>query len=167
MHPPAAAAEGRPRGKNIERAFGLGGAELPAVALESQPGDAVVFIQTLKHAAYGGRSRRRMFTINCTLACTCRHFLDLCVLLPVLIDGGHARCALTRTIVSPPSDNGAAEEAVLRSELENTHAAAYRTDVYEGAMLETAGPGRRVHLAAVGPPPPSVRDDRRGEGGGE
>lgn len=45
--------------------------------------------------------------------------------------------------------NGAAEEAVLRSEIKNIHAAAYRTDVYEGAMLKTASPARMVHLQAL------------------
>jgi hypothetical protein len=44
---------------------------------------------------------------------------------------------------------GAEEEAVLRSELKHTHSAAYRTEVYEGAMLRTAGPRRMVHLAPV------------------
>jgi ectoine hydroxylase-related dioxygenase (phytanoyl-CoA dioxygenase family) len=40
--------------------------EIPSVALESSPGDVVVFIQACKHASFGGTSRRRMFTINCT-----------------------------------------------------------------------------------------------------
>jgi hypothetical protein len=38
--------------------------ELPAVALETQPGDVVCFNHNLKHAAFGGGERRRMFTMN-------------------------------------------------------------------------------------------------------
>lgn len=44
--------------------FGLHGRDLPAVALETNPGDLVLFNHNTKHAAYGGSSRRRMFTIN-------------------------------------------------------------------------------------------------------
>ncbi|MDX1931423.1 MAG: phytanoyl-CoA dioxygenase family protein [Capsulimonadales bacterium] len=44
--------------------WGLRGDDLPAVALETFPGDIVVFHHNLKHAAFGGGSRRRMFTIN-------------------------------------------------------------------------------------------------------
>jgi hypothetical protein len=46
--------------------LGITGAEVPAIALESQPGDVVVFNQNTKHSAWGGGTRRRMFTINCT-----------------------------------------------------------------------------------------------------
>jgi len=46
--------------------MGITGAEVPAIALESQPGDVVVFNQNTKHGAWGGGTRRRMFTINCT-----------------------------------------------------------------------------------------------------
>ena len=101
-------------GSSIEGTFGLAPGLLPSVAIESQPGDVVVFIQTCKHAAFGGNSRRRMFTINCTLPY-----------------------------------NGVEEEKVLRREIKNIHAASYRKDVYEGAMLETATPQRMVHLAAL------------------
>ena len=44
--------------------LGISGRDVPAVALESQPGDMVMFNQDLKHASYGGGTRRRMFTIN-------------------------------------------------------------------------------------------------------
>ena len=44
--------------------FGLHGRDLPAVALETNPGDVVLFNHNTKHAAFGGGSRRRMFTIN-------------------------------------------------------------------------------------------------------
>ena len=45
--------------------WGVEGAGVPALALESEPGDVVVFNHNLKHAAFGGGTRRRMFTINC------------------------------------------------------------------------------------------------------
>ena len=43
---------------------GVTGQDMPAVALETQPGDMLMFNQDLKHASFGGGSRRRMFTIN-------------------------------------------------------------------------------------------------------
>ena len=51
--------------KQSEEAWGLQGKDVPAVALEIEPGDIVVFQHNLKHAAFGGGERRRMFTINC------------------------------------------------------------------------------------------------------
>ena len=45
--------------------WGLAGDQVPAVALEIVRGDIVVFQHNLKHAAFGGGGRRRMFTINC------------------------------------------------------------------------------------------------------
>ena len=47
--------------------WGIGGADVPAMALETNPGDVVIFNQGTKHSAWGGGKRRRMFTINCTL----------------------------------------------------------------------------------------------------
>jgi hypothetical protein len=44
--------------------FGLRGDEVPAMALETTPGDLVLFDHRLKHAAFGGGKRRRMFTLN-------------------------------------------------------------------------------------------------------
>ncbi len=44
--------------------WGLRGADVPAVALETTPGDIVVFQHNLKHAAFGGGGWRRMFTVN-------------------------------------------------------------------------------------------------------
>ena len=44
--------------------WNMTGPELPAVALETQPGDLVCFNHNTKHAAFGGSSRRRMFTMN-------------------------------------------------------------------------------------------------------
>ena len=49
---------------------GLPGDRIPAVALASRPGDLVLFTQALKHSAWGGGTRRRMFTINYTRAIT-------------------------------------------------------------------------------------------------
>jgi len=45
--------------------WGMEGAEIPAVAFETQPGDVVCFNHNIKHAAFGGGTRRRMFTMNC------------------------------------------------------------------------------------------------------
>jgi hypothetical protein len=51
--------------------LGISGAEVPAIALESRPGDVVLFNQNLKHSSWGGGKRRRMFTLNVTA-----HFAD-------------------------------------------------------------------------------------------
>lgn len=50
--------------------LGIHGSQVPAIALESNPGDVVVFNQNTKHSAWGGSNRRRMFTINCTACYT-------------------------------------------------------------------------------------------------
>jgi hypothetical protein len=52
--------------KDLDGNLGLAGHQVPAIALNSQPGDVVVFNQALKHSSWGGSNRRRMFTINCT-----------------------------------------------------------------------------------------------------
>lgn len=52
--------------RQIPDTWGMEGDELPAFALETSPGDVAVFNHNLKHAAFGGSSRRRMFTINCS-----------------------------------------------------------------------------------------------------
>jgi Phytanoyl-CoA dioxygenase (PhyH) len=44
--------------------WNVAGQELPAVALETQPGDLLCFNHNTKHAAFGGSKSRRMFTIN-------------------------------------------------------------------------------------------------------
>ena len=44
--------------------FHLPPAEVPCCALESNPGDVVFFSHQLWHASFGGRSGRRMFTLN-------------------------------------------------------------------------------------------------------
>jgi len=51
---------------NPQENLGITADQVPAIALESNPGDVVVFNQTTKHSSWGGSSRRRMFTINCT-----------------------------------------------------------------------------------------------------
>lgn len=52
--------------RNAPETLGIGGDQVPAIALASNPGDVVVFNQNTKHSAWGGGNRRRMFTINCT-----------------------------------------------------------------------------------------------------
>ncbi|MFP6646065.1 MAG: phytanoyl-CoA dioxygenase family protein [Candidatus Latescibacterota bacterium] len=50
-----------------ESLFGVAPDEFPgSVALEADPGDVVIFNHDLYHASFGGGSRRRMFTMNCT-----------------------------------------------------------------------------------------------------
>ncbi|MBV7332023.1 phytanoyl-CoA dioxygenase family protein [Chloroflexi bacterium TSY] len=52
--------------QHSQELLGIHGSDVPAVALETNPGDVVVFNQNTKHSAWGGGKRRRMFTINCT-----------------------------------------------------------------------------------------------------
>jgi len=47
-----------------ERPLRVSGRDLPAVAIENTPGDLVCFDHRIKHAAFGGSQRRRMFTTN-------------------------------------------------------------------------------------------------------
>ena len=44
--------------------FGAEGSDIPSFPLESQPGDVVFFNQNLWHSAFGGKTGRRMFTMN-------------------------------------------------------------------------------------------------------
>jgi hypothetical protein len=44
--------------------FSVKGCDIPAVALDINPGDVVVFNHNIKHASFGGSGWRRMFTIN-------------------------------------------------------------------------------------------------------
>ena len=47
--------------------FGVSPTEFPgSIAVETNPGDIVIFNHDLYHASFGGGSRRRMFTMNCT-----------------------------------------------------------------------------------------------------
>ena len=52
--------------RHSQEKWGVSGAEVPAMALETNPGDVVVFNFATKHSAWGGGQRRRMFTINTT-----------------------------------------------------------------------------------------------------
>ena len=52
------------RSNKTEEVWDMGGSEVPAVALESEPGDLVMFNHCLKHSSWGGGTRRRMFTLN-------------------------------------------------------------------------------------------------------
>ena len=52
---------------------------MPAVALETQPGDLAIFDHGTKHSAWGGSDRRRMFTVIFTSRHTgeqLRHFQE-------------------------------------------------------------------------------------------
>lgn len=51
-------------GKNWNSDFGVHGRDIPASALETQPGDLAIFNHNTKHASFGGNSKRRMFTLN-------------------------------------------------------------------------------------------------------
>ena len=37
---------------------------MPAYAIESEPGDLLMFNHKIKHSSWGGSDRRRMFTLN-------------------------------------------------------------------------------------------------------
>lgn len=50
--------------------WGIEQSAVPAIALESQPGDVVAFNHNLMHASFGGSTRRRMFTLNNCAHCT-------------------------------------------------------------------------------------------------
>lgn len=52
--------------RNSQEEWDMHGPDIPALALETNPGDVVLFNHNLKHAAFGGSPRRRMFTINCS-----------------------------------------------------------------------------------------------------
>lgn len=49
----------------VEKTWGMHGRDVPCVALETKPGDVVLFNHNTKHSAFGGSARRRMFTMNC------------------------------------------------------------------------------------------------------
>jgi hypothetical protein len=53
--------------RESEEQWGICGSEVPAMVLETHPGDVVVFNQGTKHSTWGGGDRRRMFTFNCTV----------------------------------------------------------------------------------------------------
>lgn len=47
-----------------EEQLGIHGDEVPAIALETRPGDLLMFNHRIKHSSWGGSSKRRMFTMN-------------------------------------------------------------------------------------------------------
>ena len=47
-----------------EELWNIHGSEVPALALETQPGDLLMFNHNIKHSSFGGSARRRMFTMN-------------------------------------------------------------------------------------------------------
>ncbi len=52
------------RDNRNEDVWDVRGRDLPAVALETVPGDLLMFNHKIKHASFGGGTSRRMFTIN-------------------------------------------------------------------------------------------------------
>lgn len=52
------------RAESSLKPFATDGPGVPSFPLESQPGDVVFFNQNLWHAAFGGKTGRRMFTMN-------------------------------------------------------------------------------------------------------
>jgi Phytanoyl-CoA dioxygenase (PhyH) len=53
-----------PRGDADESPYGMDGSDIPYFPLDSRPGDVVFFNQGVYHASYGGKTGRRMFTLN-------------------------------------------------------------------------------------------------------
>jgi hypothetical protein len=72
------------RVRDSEEAFGIYGSEMPAVSLDSDPGDVVVFHHTTLHASYGGSDGRRMFTLNMSSRYDPAHLEDLAKYVGVL-----------------------------------------------------------------------------------
>lgn len=44
--------------------WAIAGRDIPCMALETKPGDVLVFNHRVKHASFGGSTSRRMFTLN-------------------------------------------------------------------------------------------------------
>ena len=66
-HPQHPVRTGKISTNNTQELYGCLPSELPGVeALETTPGDLVIFNHDTWHAAYGGGNRRRMFTMNLT-----------------------------------------------------------------------------------------------------
>ena len=60
--------------RHSQESWGIAGRDVPAVALETTPGDLILFDHNIKHAAFGGSNRRRMFTINLS-----QHYAEECL----------------------------------------------------------------------------------------
>jgi Phytanoyl-CoA dioxygenase (PhyH) len=71
---------------NSIKNWGMAPNEVPSLAMESMPGDVVVFNHNLKHSAFGGGKARRMFTIN-----TCQRMAPDDVPMLKSYIGNHAR----------------------------------------------------------------------------
>jgi hypothetical protein len=54
------------KARNAPELWGIAQNQVPAFPLESNPGDVVAFNHNLMHASFGGNTRRRMFTLNCS-----------------------------------------------------------------------------------------------------
>jgi len=54
------------KARNSQELWGIAQSQVPAIPLESNPGDVVAFNHNLMHASFGGSARRRMFTLNCS-----------------------------------------------------------------------------------------------------
>ena len=54
----------QPRPEQAPELWGVHGSEIPAMPLETVPGDLIMFNQRTKHGSFGGGTKRRMFTIN-------------------------------------------------------------------------------------------------------
>ena len=52
--------------READENWGISGNQVPAITVETDPADVVVFHQGTKHSSWGGGNRRRMFTINCS-----------------------------------------------------------------------------------------------------
>jgi len=50
--------------RQSQELWGVHGRDVPAYAIETTPGDLLLFNHNCKHAAFGGSGRRRMFTLN-------------------------------------------------------------------------------------------------------
>ena len=51
-------------GHHSEMPFGVSGAEMPGVALECEPGDVIVFTESVFHGAFGGETGRHQHAIS-------------------------------------------------------------------------------------------------------
>ena len=52
------------RNRQTDKLWGVEASDVPAVALETTPGDLLMFDHRIKHSSFGGATRRRMFTMN-------------------------------------------------------------------------------------------------------
>jgi len=61
---PDSYAQGARNAQQSEQLYGIPQSQIPCVALDSMPGDVVIFNHNTMHASFGGGNRRRMFTMN-------------------------------------------------------------------------------------------------------